>query len=482
MVLSALAAALPQSAGIAPVMPLRRSLSRRRLVALAAAAPLAACATPPSVKAYLGGDDGSLKRAILGSRDPLNRTERGALLATLRPDQSQDALQRQMVLQQALSEAPLVGGNATQILQDGSQAFPAMFSAMGQARDHINLEYFIFEDVVWGGMPLSELLIDKLNHGVAVNIIYDAFGSGDTPGILWQRLHAAGARIVAFNPLDPLRATASPNHRDHRKIMVVDGRIGFTGGINLDTVYENPPSAGVPADGDAAHAYWRDTAVRIEGPAVAELQKVFFGTWQGQKGPAVAQARYFPPLSHAGNETVRIIASAPGDQRPLYFISLMTAVLSAMHRIWLSSGYFVPPHEEREDLARTARAGVDVRIVVPSHSDVPATVYAARAAYGDLLEAGARIYEVHDAILHSKLATVDSVWSTVGSSNLDRRSVLFNNEVDAIILGRATAAQLETILRQDMAMAHEITLARWRDRSLGERLDELKARIWQYWM
>jgi cardiolipin synthase len=209
--------------------------------------------------------------------------------------------------------------------------------------------------------------------------------------------------------------------------------------------------------------------------------------------PAARSHRLIPlavPSSHAllplppppSGTRSRIIASSPGDERPLYYISLMTAVLSAAQRVWLSSGYFVPPHEEREDLAKTARAGVDVQIVVPSHSDVPATIYAARASYGDLLQAGAHIYEVHNAVLHSKLATIDGVWSTVGSSNLDRRSVLFNNEVDAIILGRDTAAQVEAILRQDMTMAHDITLAKWQQRSLGERWDELKARVWQYWM
>lgn len=461
-----------------------RALTRRRLLTLAAASPLAACAATPNVNAYFAGDDGSLKRAILGSRDPLNHTERSALLGTLSPGLSKDALQRQFVLQQALSQSPMVTGNATRILQDGGQAFPAMFAAMGKARDHINLEYFIFEDVVWGGMSLSDLLVGKLQQGIAVNIIYDAFGSKDTPPTLFQKLHGAGARIVTFNPLDPLRDKAgwSPNDRDHRKIMVVDGRIGFTGGINLDKVYENPPSAGIPPNGDTQHAYWRDTAVRIEGPAVAELQKLFFATWKQQKGPAVVPARYFPKLARVGVQTVRIIGSAPGDLRPIYYISLMTAVLSATQRVWLSSGYFVPPHQEREDLARTARAGVDLRIVVPSHSDVPGTVYAARAAYGDLLEAGAHIYEVQNAVLHSKLATVDGVWSTVGSSNLDRRSVVFNNEVDAIILGRETAAQVEAILRADMAMAKEITLEAWRHRSLAERWDELKARVWQYWM
>lgn len=433
---------------------------------------------------YLGGDDGSLSKTILGSRNPLTRTERSALLRTLPPAESQDALQQQFVLQQALSESPLVFGNDVTLLRDGAGALPVMFAAMRAARDHINMEFFIFEDVVWQGLSLSDILIDRMQHGVAVNIIYDSFGSSATPGALFDRLRQAGARIVEFDPLNPLQARTGwqPNHRDHRKIIVVDGRIGFTGGVNMDKVYENPPSAGVPANGDMQHAYWRDTAVRIEGPAVAELQKLFFATWKQQKGPPVAPVRYFPPLPRVGVQTIRIIGSAPDDERPLLFISLMTAVLSAAKNVWFSTGYFVPPHEEREDLAKTARAKVDVRLVLTSHTDVPATIYAARACYGDLLEAGARIYEMQNAVLHSKLATIDGVWSVVGSSNLDRRSVIFNNEVDAVILGHDTASQVEALLRQDMSMSHEITLARWRERSLSERLHEMEARVWQYWM
>lgn len=469
-------------------MPLPNSrnlaLRRRHLLALAAATPIAACATAPSLRDYLGGDDGSVKQAILGSRNPLTRTQRGELLATLPPAESADALQRQFVLQQALSESPLVFGNNAKLLRDGGGALPEMFKALRQARNHINMEYFIFQDVALQGLTLSDVLIDRLQNGVAVNIIYDAYGSADTPASLFDRLRKAGARIVEFDPLNPLQARAGwkPNHRDHRKIMVVDGRIGFTGGINFDKVYENPPSAGVPANGDLRHAYWRDTAIRIEGPAVAELQKLFFATWKQQKGPPVAPVRYFPPLPRVGVQTIRIIGSAPDDQRPLLYISLMTAVLSASKNVWFSTGYFVPPHPEREDLARTARDKVDLRLVLPRHADVPATVYAARAAYGDLLEAGARIYEMQNAVLHSKLATIDGVWSVVGSSNLDRRSVIFNNEVDAVILGHDTASQIEALLQQDMANSHEITLAEWRRRSLAERVHELEARVWQYWM
>ena len=464
-----------------PTATNRPLLRRRHLLSLAAAAPVTACAGTPDLKLYLDGD---LRQAILGSRKPLTRRELDALLSSLPEDQRADALQRQFMLQQALSESPLAFGNQVKLLRDGAQVLPVMFTAMRGARDHINLEYFIFEDVAWNGTTLSAVLIDKLRRGVAINIIYDAYGSSDTPGALFDTLRAAGARVVEFNPLDPAKTRIgwSPNHRDHRKITVVDGKIGFTGGINLAREYENPPSAGVPADGDMNHAYWRDTAVRIEGPAVAELQKLFFATWKQQKGPAITPARYFPPLPRAGVQTIRIIGSAPDDERPLYYISLMTAILSAQHNVWLSSGYFVPPHEEREDLAKTARAGIDLRIVLPSHTDVQAAISAARAAYGDLLEAGAHIYEMENAVLHSKLATIDGAWSVIGSSNLDRRSVVFNNEVDAIILGHDTAAQMETLLRQDMALSHEIMLQEWQQRGLHERFEELKARLWQYWM
>jgi cardiolipin synthase A/B len=428
------------------------SIGRRSFLALAGAAALQACAAVPEVSNYLG---------------------------------EADPLQRHYGIQNTLDGGSLVFGNQTTLLRDGAQAFPAMFQAMGQARDHINLEYFIFEDVEWNGERLSDLLVGKLSHGVAVNIIYDAYGSIDTPGSLFETLRRAGANVVQFNPLNPVGVLTghSPNDRDHRKIMVVDGRTSFVGGINLSRTYENPPSAGVPANGSTSLAYWRDTAMEIRGPAVAELQKLFFDTWRKQHGSPFASANYFPPLAREGVQTVRIIGSAPGDERPLYYISLEEAIRGASQRIWLSTGYFVPPHQEHEDLGHAAaRRGVDVSIVVPSHSDVEAAVYAGRAAYGDLLESGVHIYELQDAVLHSKLATVDGVWTAIGSSNLDRRSVVFNNEVDVIVLGADTASQVETLLRQDIAMSKEVSLPRWEHRPVGERFDELKARLWQYWM
>ena len=439
-----------------------RYLGRRRLLTLAGVAPLAACAATPNVNDYLGPADAAPDAAAT----------------------TDDILQRYFKLQQVLSDSPLVTGNLVGLLPDGLTAHQAMFDAMRRAREHINLEYFIFEDVHVGDWHLSDLLIDKMAAGVVVNIIYDAYGSRDTPGSLFDRLRGAGARVLEFNPLSPTTPLSghSLNDRDHRKIMVVDGRVGFVGGVNLSLVYENPPSNGFPADGDTQHAYWRDSAAEIRGPAVTELQRLFFDTWAKLKGDPVPPAGYFPHLQRQGVQTVRIIGSVPGDDKPLYYLSLEAAVRAAAHRVWLSSGYFVPPHQEREDLDAAARRGVDLRLVVPSHTDVQGAVYAGRAAYGDLLESGARIYEMENAVLHSKIATVDGVWTMIGSSNLDRRSVVFNNEVDAIVLGIETATQVEAMLQRDMAASRPIMLERWQHRSFDEHMHEIGARIWQYWM
>jgi cardiolipin synthase len=436
---------------------------------IAAGGLVSRCGAVPDIQGLTGHDVGLASRAVKPDPKPVNDL---------------DALQQQYDLQQHLSAAPIVFGNQVRLLASGSEAFQAIFEAIRTAQNSINLEYFILEDVVSEEIQLSEVLIDRLHAGVQINIIYDAFGSQDAPGAFFDTLRKAGAKVVEYNPLNPLAAKVgwSPNDRDHRKIAVVDGRIGFTGGVNLDKAYENPPSAGIPADGNTRHAYWRDTAVRIEGPAVAELQKLFFGTWRDQKAPAVNPADYFPTLPRVGVQTVRIIGSSPGDKQPLYYASLLTAMQSARQRVWLCSGYFVPPHQEREELHKIARAGLDVRIIAPAFSDVQSAVYAARATYGDLLEAGARVYEMRDAVVHAKLAVVDDTWTVVGSSNLDRRSVAFNNEVDAVILGHDTAGQVEAVMRRFMAAASEVDLTRWEHRSLGERVDELKARVWQYWM
>jgi cardiolipin synthase len=452
-------------------LPPPHDFRRRNLVTLAAAGMLARCAAIPDIDGLTGSDIGFVDRLP----KPAN------------PDTTDptDALQQQYDLQRALSDSPIVFGNQVTLLSSGTDAFRAIFKAIGAARDSINLEYFILADVASDGIYLSDLLLGKLQSGIKVNIIYDSFGSRDTPGQFFDVLRQAGAKVLQFNPVSPFsvsRVGWSPNDRDHRKITVVDGRVGFTGGVNLDKAYENPESAGIPADGNTRLAYWRDDAIQIEGPAVAELQKLFFGTWREQNAPPVDPADYFPPLPRQGVQTIRIIGSSPGNSQPLYYASLLTAMQSARRRVWLCSGYFVPPHAEREALTKIARAGLDVRIVAPAFSDVQSAVFAARAAYGDLLEAGAHIFEMRDAVVHAKLAVVDDTWTMIGSSNLDRRSVVFNNEVDAVILGHDTAGQVEGLMRHYMEVSREVDLARWEQRSFRERVQEWQARVWQYWM
>jgi cardiolipin synthase A/B len=455
---------------VPPVSLSRQNILRRRhLGLLAASALLSRCSSVPIIDGLTGDD--------VGLPDRIAKANPGTISDT-------DALQQQYELQRALSDSPIVFGNQVTLLPSGTDAFRAIFKAIAAARDSINLEYFILADVVSDGVNLSDLLLNRLRAGVKVNMIYDSFGSKDTPATFFDTMRKVGAKVVQFNPVNPFSVKTgwAPNDRDHRKIAVIDGRIGFTGGINLDKAYENPPSAGIPPDGNTRHAYWRDVAIRIDGPSVGELQKLFFGTWREQKGPPIDQADYFPSLSRQGVQTIRIIGSSPGDRQPLYYASLLTAMRSARRRVWLCSGYFVPPHQEREELTRIARAGLDVRIIAPAFSDVQSAVYAARASYGDLLDAGTHIHEMHDAVVHAKIAVVDDTWTVIGSSNLDRRSVIFNNEVDAVILGHDTAGQVEALMRQFMDVSREVELAKWEQRPIRERMREWEARIWEYWM
>jgi cardiolipin synthase len=385
-----------------------------------------------------------------------------------------DDLQIQRAVQRDIDAAPPVDGNRVELLRDGAQAFPAMFEAMQQAQDSINLEFYTFDDVRSGGRSLGEVLVDRLRHGVAVSIIYDAIGSDDTSAVFIDRLMRAGAAMVEFNR-DPLaRGTFdSPNDRDHRKLMVIDGRIGFMGGINLAHAYEQRRPGAVD------QPLVRDTAVRITGPVVADLQRVFFATWTQQHGPPLQSRNWFPALTPADDETVRILASQPGDNKPLYYVWLLHALHAARRSISLSTGYFVPTHQERVELARAARRGVRVRLVLPSQSDSIDAIAAGRAAYGDLLKAGVSIYEVQNAVLHSKFIIIDGVWMAIGSSNFDRRSAVFNNELDAIVLG-SRVADGEALFDQDIAMSRQIDLPAWRARPIGERLLEWRARLWEF--
>ena len=402
-----------------------------------------------------------------------------------------DALEHHTSLSGPLSECPLVAGNRVTLLDDAQSTISAIFDAVEAARDHVHMEYYTSEDVVLGGRSLFSLLEARARSGIEVALIWDAIGSGNTPDAQFARLRGAGVRLLEYHSVNPLRRTFdfSLNDRDHRKLTVVDGAIGFLGGVNMSKAYETPASAGQGPEPNAA--FWIDNAIRIEGPAVAEIQRLFFTIWRGQGGGRAGRGagddlpmRGGPedaptPAPRQGTETLRVAGSAPRQRRPLYNVSIRAAIEGARRHILLATGYFVPTPREWRLLAAAARRGVAVDLLLPGYSDVPAAIHAARAIYGGLLRAGVRVHEVHRGVLHAKVATIDGAWTAIGSSNFDRRSVYYNNEIDAIVLGHATAASVEAMLRQEIAKARPVSLRAWESRSLRERGAELSTRLWK---
>jgi len=398
-----------------------------------------------------------------------------------------------LAIEQAVAGTPLTAGNATQLLRDGDGTFAAVFAAIAQARHHVNLEYYTLEDVEFSGRKLSELLLEKRRAGVAVNVIYDSYGSLSTPAEFFETLKSAGVNLLAFHPVNPLEAVAegySPNDRNHRKIMIVDGKVAIVGGVNLATYYQSKtPGDGSGSRGAAENAQasnkdepqnWRDLSVRIEGPAVGQLQGLFLGHWRSEGGPPLDQTDFYPKPKTAGDQIIRIIGSSPQQDYSRYYLTLVSAIRSAEQRIWLTTAYFVPTFEEKHALIAAAERGVDVRLMLPAVSDASQAVAVAHSHYSDLLEAGVKIFEIDHVILHSKTVTIDGVWSAIGSSNFDHRSVLFNDEVEAVVLGRRTASELEKVFEQDQASAKQIKLEDWHQRPVTERFTDFFQRSLQY--
>jgi cardiolipin synthase len=459
----------------------------------------AGCATVPDVEDNIAEATAtsSPRPTILGADGPLTVGQSRRLLSTVANQGGEDTLlQSHLAIEAAVAGTPLTAGNATQLLRDGEGTFAAVFKAIRSAKHHINLEYYTLEDVVHDGQHVGDVLIAKRRAGVAVNIIYDSYGSSGTPAAFFDRLKSAGVNLLSFHPVNPLEATAkgySPNDRDHRKIMIVDGTVAIMGGVNLATYYQSkiPGSnaAGQPqakADkpanpfGAKLPDNWRDLSIRIEGPAVKQLQGLFLGHWRSEKGPRLDQRDFFPVQSAKGNEMVRIIGSSPQQDVSRYYVTSVSAIRNAQRRIWLTTAYFVPTFEEERALVDAAERGVDVRLMLPAVSDAGQAVAVARSHYSELMEAGVRIFELSDVVLHSKTVTIDGVWSAVGSSNFDHRSVLFNDEVDAVILGRKTAGGLEKIFADDQKSAKEIKLDEWRKRPFTDRVGDFFQRNWQY--
>jgi len=456
------------------IRPLKRAAALAFCLLVAAG-----CATLPNTDALIQRHTAQAAR-FENARGQVSARKSAAVLAQLKRKSGDiDILEKQIALEQAIVGSPLILGNKVTLLQDGAATYPAMFAAIRGARDHINLESYIIEDDEIG-KQFADLLLEQQVRGVQVNIIHDSFGGINTPKAYFERLAQGGVALLEFNPINPL-ATKAPwliNNRDHRKLLVVDGRTAFIGGINISSVYSSGSAARRSANAADHNVAWRDTDLQLEGPVVAELQKLFMQTWEKQHGAPLAQREYFPALKTQGNEIVRAIGSTPDDPYSLMYLTLISAIGNAERQVYLTNAYFVPDRQLLKSLTDAAARGVDVRLVLPSHSDSEVVFHAGRSHYAGLLEGGVRLYEREGVLLHSKTAVIDGVWSTVGSTNLDWRSFLDNDEINAVIIGREFGQKMQAMFAKDLEGSREIDLASWSRRPLTFRFKEWMARVW----
>jgi len=421
---------------------------------------------------------------LQGARGPLSAQQSKAILARLESRGEETSIfDRHLALEEGVAGTALVVGNTVTLLEDGPATYQAMFDAISAAKDSIHMESYIFEDDEVG-RKFADALIDKRSQGVHVALIYDSVGSNSTPREFFTRLSDSGVQVLEFNPLNPLdlKKGWQVNARDHRKLLVIDGRIAFMGGVNISSVY----SAGSFNPGSKRHddgsPTWRDTHLRVEGPVAAEFQTLFFETWAKQKGAPLEARESLPAAAGKGNAVVRAIGSSPDDPYSLIYATLISAISCAETSVYLTNAYFVPDPQLLAALKAAAARGVDVALVLPGSTDSWMVLNAGRSHYEDLLEAGVKIYERRGAMLHAKTAVIDGVWSTIGSTNLDWRSFLHNQEINAVVLGQEFGAQMQAMFEADLAASEPITREAWAERPLGDHVKETAARMWAQWL
>jgi len=362
--------------------------------------------------------------------------------------------------QQAFSRtsgAPLITGNSVRLLIDAVENYPAWLDAIARATHHVHFEsYIIHEDSV--GQTFAGALIAKAQQGVRVRLIYDWWGGvGSTSGKFWNRLRAGGVEVRCYNPPEygsPLSMTS----RDHRKMIAVDGEVGFIAGLCVGRMWDGVPEKNIEP--------WRDTGVEVRGPAVAEIERAFAQVW-GMMGEPIPDTELISPPQAAGTVSLRVVDTLPATAGLFRLDQLVGAI--ARHRIWLSDAYYAGTAPYIQVLTAAARDGVDVRLLVPNATDIPLLRPLSRAGYRPLLEAGVRVFEWNGTMIHAKTAVADGRWARVGSTNLNIASWLGNLELDAVIDNEEFAHQMEEQYLRDLTRATEVILdSRCKVRAPGE--------------
>lgn len=370
-------------------------------------------------------------------------------------------------LAQRFGAFPPTPGNHVHLYHEGSPAFEAMLAEMSRAHHHIHAEFYIYQpDEI--GRRFLQVLIDKARSGVEVRLLYDAIGTRKFMRLPWQELQKAGGQFKQFLPINPLRRSYQINLRNHRKILVVDGQVAFTGGMNVGDEYLGR----VPQFG-----YWRDTQLRIEGPAVADLQRIFTEDWDFAAGEDLEETAYYPSTRQDGMTTVQVVESGPDRETKAIREVFFATILEARQRLWIASPYFVPDAGLLDALCLAAQRGVDVRLLCLYHPDKWIPFLAGRYYWTDLLRAGGKVYQYTRGMMHAKVVTVDGNWAMVGTANLDNRSMHLNFEVNCLLYDPGLTAELDAAFLRDFRSAIRLDRHVFGQRPFAARLMENTCRL-----
>lgn len=353
--------------------------------------------------------------------------------------------------------SPLTGNNSVQLLVNGEEKFPLLLNALEDATSHIHLEYYIYENDETGN-SIADILIKKALQGVEVRFMYDDFGSHGLGQLFVKRLEEAGIETAPFYKIKWYALASRLNYRNHRKIIVIDGRKSFVGGINISDRYRNDTKS-------ENSLYWRDTHLMIDGLATFYLQYLFLCDWNFcSKNKLEFGPEYFPSFSgkkEIGGELVQIVPSGPDSKLPVIFYSLMQSIASARERILITSPYFIPGESLMDALIIASKSNVEVTLLVPGISDSKMVNASARSYYTELLQHGVRIFTYEKGFVHAKTMIIDDNLAVVGSANMDYRSFDLNFEVNVMLYGKEIAGQLLKAFNHDLKQSSEINADDW---------------------
>jgi cardiolipin synthase A/B len=338
-------------------------------------------------------------------------------------------------------------GNSVSLISDGDVCFNSFLKDIKKAKKSVNLETYIFKSDHIGWM-IADALVERAKKGVEVNVIYDAFGSIGSSSDIFSFMRDNGIEVIEYNPLIPWRKYFNLTLRDHRKILVIDGSVAYVGGINIGSEYAGKKLLG---------GGWRDTHARIEGPAVKDIQFFFIENWFRHGGSIVENSLHFPNISLSGKIRLMVISTRSRKKIRPIVESYFSAIKTATKSIHITNAYFIPDRRIYHELVRAAKRGVDVRIILPGISDVQIVKHASRYLYNYYIRHGIKVYEYIKSVLHAKTAVIDGVWSTIGSSNLDRVSLYTNLELNVVVLDNHFGRVMEKVFSGDIENCTRIT-------------------------